>query len=183
MSSNEQENWVDVRDAARALVDGLQMSTGRALAELKELCATNRLRSREHTYLGGPRPIPPPVWRDAAVDLERGELRTGDHRTYIKIEINDADLQFWLKESSTAQESTKGAPAERRGAGGAPRRYNWDLFYIEIIRIAHLDGLPPREELTKRMAQWCSDNFPSSPSDSVLRERIHDIYLIIKPGV
>jgi hypothetical protein len=60
--------------------------------------------------------------------------------------------------------------------GGRPAKYDWEAFYIEVIRIADLDGVPPRHDLAKQMQQWTEDIWGEQPSPTVIREKLAKIY-------
>lgn len=58
-----------------------------------------------------------------------------------------------------------------------PPKYDWDLFYAEIIRIANKpDGLPETQaDLVKQMLSWFSTRFGEEPSESAVKKKIINI--------
>ena len=66
----------------------------------------------------------------------------------------------------------------RKGIGGAPRQYDWDSFFVEIIALAsHPDGLPETQaELEKHMLAWCVREWGKEPGLSTIQDKITLIY-------
>ncbi len=62
--------------------------------------------------------------------------------------------------------------------GGRPREYDWDRFFLEIIRKANTpDGLPEKQaDLIKEMLTWFRNTFDSEPAESAVKGRISKIY-------
>jgi hypothetical protein len=78
--------------------------------------------------------------------------------------------------SQTTEESRFEMP-NLRNLGGRPRKYDWDAFAAEMMRIANTpDGLPDRHTLTEQMKNWCTENFAEEPADSAIRDRISKLY-------
>jgi hypothetical protein len=108
--------------------------------------------------------------------------------------IKEADFVAWTKPiqispTSTRTENRVGLfdaeaaqnelePNERpRRQGGRPPKYDWHSFVRELLRIANTpDGLPPREDLQRRMLDWCERNWETSPADSTVRGYIASLY-------
>lgn len=65
-----------------------------------------------------------------------------------------------------------------RSSRGRPRIYDWDSFYIQVVRIANtVDGLPPRlGELERVMQEWCLENWGREPQESQIREKLTRLY-------
>jgi hypothetical protein len=56
------------------------------------------------------------------------------------------------------------SPAQKKNPGGRPRK--WDSFWIEIVRIAIVDGeLPSQDGMRERMREWVKTNFPDDDPD------------------
>ena len=66
-------------------------------------------------------------------------------------------------------------PRRRRGR---PRKYDWDEFDREVIRIANTaDGLPESQaDLVRTMSDWWQTKLGDEPANSSLREKISLIY-------
>jgi hypothetical protein len=66
-------------------------------------------------------------------------------------------------------------PSDRRGR---PRKWDWDAFYREIIRLANTpDGLPEKQsDLVQIMKEWCQEEWGDEPSDSLVRDHISKVY-------
>ena len=71
------------------------------------------------------------------------------------------------------------APSEKtRSRGGRPLEYDWNAFFIEIIRIANTpDGLPGKQsELIRDMLYWCENTWGKQPAESAAKQKISEIY-------
>ncbi|MEQ8372607.1 MAG: hypothetical protein RID22_05870 [Roseibium aggregatum] len=70
------------------------------------------------------------------------------------------------------------APATK----GPPEKYDWELFYIEIIRIANgADDLPKNQaELIRHMQSWYADRNEDEPGYSTLKLKISRIYKYLR---
>jgi hypothetical protein len=58
--------------------------------------------------------------------------------------------------------------------GGRPPKFEWDLFWCEVVRVADTpDGLPERIKLHKHMLEYCSKKWgDDAPADSTIREKL-----------
>lgn len=67
---------------------------------------------------------------------------------------------------------------------GAPSRYNWDGFYIALLKRVFTHGLPPRQkDLIDEMQEWfiqTSDN-GDAPDESTIRRRIRAVWQELHP--
>lgn len=65
-----------------------------------------------------------------------------------------------------------------KNKGGRPAQYDWNLFTLEIIRIAATpDGLPETQaELAEIMRKWFLNLLDDHPADTTLTDRIRPIY-------
>jgi hypothetical protein len=71
-----------------------------------------------------------------------------------------------------------------RNRGGRPPKYDWDAFWVEIVRRANTpDGLPEdRRELQRGMLDWCAETWGDAPEESEIRKRIGMLYPLKTPG-
>lgn len=85
---------------------------------------------------------------------------------YVKYD----DLRTWL-DSSLSPQSKLG---EKRG----PKpRYDWERFWIEVVRIADLHGLPEKQgDLESKMSEWFIADIDDSPAVSTIREKVGKLY-------
>jgi hypothetical protein len=78
--------------------------------------------------------------------------------------------QFELRSELAQLPATEHPESIRKDRGGAPRKFDRDLFFIEIVRIANTpDGLPDRRDLARHMADWCAKNFEEPPAENTIR--------------
>ncbi len=72
------------------------------------------------------------------------------------------------------------APEQEQVEGPGPGRkpgYNWDEFMHEVVRRAHIDGLPDTlAEAEKMMAEWCINHWGERPVDSTIRKKLSPLY-------
>jgi hypothetical protein len=69
----------------------------------------------------------------------------------------------------------KVSPAARSAdEGSRPPKFNWDQFWLELVRIANTaDGLPEdRGELERRMLDFCVARFSDPPGAAVIRDKL-----------
>jgi hypothetical protein len=70
--------------------------------------------------------------------------------------------------------------ARPRGSGpGAPPRYDWDRFYVALIRGLFHDGMPESlRVLVGEMQEWFIENSPAgeAPDESTIRKRINAVW-------
>jgi hypothetical protein len=57
-------------------------------------------------------------------------------------------------------------------------KFNWDQFWVEIVRMAKLpDGLPEdRDELYRAVGDFCATKFGDPPGESTIRDKLAMLY-------
>lgn len=65
-------------------------------------------------------------------------------------------------------------PRPGNKSAGRPQKYDWDLFWAEVVKIANTpNGLPETQaELVDKMAEWCSQKWGDEPGVSTIRKKI-----------
>jgi hypothetical protein len=64
---------------------------------------------------------------------------------------------------------------------GAPPRFDWDRFWVEVCRVVHEDGLPRTQSaLITRMSEWFDRNEPSSPDESTIKKKLRPLWHTIR---
>jgi hypothetical protein len=71
-----------------------------------------------------------------------------------------------------------------KNRGGRPPKYDWDAFWVEIVRRANTpDGLPEdRRQLQRGMLDWCAQNWGDVPEESEVRKRMGLLYPLKTQG-
>jgi hypothetical protein len=60
---------------------------------------------------------------------------------------------------------------------GAPSRFDWDGFWVEVCRIIHDDGLPSTQnELVGRMTEWFELRRNASPDESTIKKKLKPLW-------
>lgn len=60
---------------------------------------------------------------------------------------------------------------------GAPSRFDWDGFWVEVCRIIHNDGLPnTQNELVGRMAEWFEVRRNAAPDESTIKKKLKPLW-------
>lgn len=81
-------------------------------------------------------------------------------------------------------EATHGISRRANVGPGAPSRYDWDGFYIALLKRVFTHGLPPRQkDLIDEMQEWfiqTSDN-GDAPDESTIRRRIRAVWQELHP--
>ena len=113
-------------------------------------------------------------WSVVGVDWSLGTITPGSCVSH-EIEVWWTDIEKLL--SPNHPKSDARGTSSRQGAGGRPPKFDWVVFDAKIVCIAERpDGLPERHTLTHYMLDWCSTHWESSPSESVVRERVARLY-------
>jgi hypothetical protein len=76
-------------------------------------------------------------------------------------------------------ESAHGLVRARASSPGAPPRYDWDQFYVALIRRLFNDGMPDSlRALVGEMQEWFIENSPTgdAPDESTIRKRITAVW-------
>ncbi len=64
---------------------------------------------------------------------------------------------------------------------GAPPKFDWDNFWVEVCRVVHEDGLPRTQiELVGRMAAWFDAHERSSPDESTIKKKLKPLWHAIR---
>jgi hypothetical protein len=85
--------------------------------------------------------------------------------------------QSAARATAPSPQAVEPSPLKFGNAGGRPRKWDWDGFARELVRLANtLDGLPDRPATTKHMKEWCALEWGDEPADSVIRDRIARLY-------
>jgi hypothetical protein len=66
------------------------------------------------------------------------------------------------------------APSADPGKESRPPKFNWDQFWLEVVRIANTaDGLPEdRGELQRRIVDFCVTRFSDPPGAAAIRDKL-----------
>lgn len=69
------------------------------------------------------------------------------------------------------------------GRRGAPIRFDWDGFWIELCRYIHEEGVPETQNaLADRMGDWFSASQSAAPDQSTIKKKIRPLWQQIKPA-
>jgi hypothetical protein len=147
----------------------------------------------------------PPSMRFSWSVFERGGV-------FTDVEVNREDLEKWLgvmdKEGESGgsedlpgsvPEVVSESPKVLEGAGnpeskpsgntvdvgGRPMKFDWDAFWIELVRIADMpDGLDQETQssLVKKMLDWCGEHWMDSPGETTVKNRIRRLLKAIREG-
>ncbi len=137
--------------------------------------------------------IPKNFFEDADLEWDEGGTIYDDNMEYKDIWVcfDDLEREFpALGEQErdkvgNASASTEVVPLDTSVAKrGRPPKYNWDEFFVEIIRLANgIDGVPETQsELEATMAEWCLNQWGTEPAESTIRDKISPIYKAIREG-
>ena len=141
-----------VEEALEELFADLIMGRRKGAGVLDHPGEERRGAMRSYSVSGGHlvmTPIPIDFWlavkhgTGSSVDYtnSRGwEAGPGSRGQYVEIQI------------SPRHGSERVLQEQNAGKGG---RYDWDDFWVEVVRIAALDGLPHQDQLEQRMMDFC----------------------------
>jgi hypothetical protein len=105
---------------------------------------------------------------------------SADEHVPVLIEINRKDFEQLLGSAradadphDTEPATSTAGPKPAKNRGGRPRVYNWDEFWLEVVRLANTpDGLPDEGDLSKHMRDYMDANFDNPPSDRSIQEKL-----------
>jgi hypothetical protein len=97
--------------------------------------------------------------------------------------IHRDDLVICRAEMERFEKELGLAPApEKQGRRGAPPRFDWDSFWIEVCRIVHEDGIPlTQSELVRRMNEWFDSRNRASPDESTVKKKLKPLWHTLRP--
>ncbi len=116
-------------------------------------------------YLRQARPPGSDEWRYIT------EPADGVRMTAPDIMITSAELERF--------ETAHGIGRGRTSGPGAPARYDWDRFYVALIRRLFNDGMPATlRDLVREMQEWFIANSAAgdAPDESTIRRRIQAVW-------
>lgn len=88
-----------------------------------------------------------------------------------------AELERFERELGFTQEEL--IPPHR----GAPPRFDWDSFWIEVCRLLYEEGVPRTQgEFVRQMAAWFETNEKSSPDESTIKKKLKPLWQAIRPA-
>lgn len=111
-----------------------------------------------------------------------GEFReVADHDEHLVHREDVVVCRAEIERFETAQGMARGEAAPFRR--GAPQRFDWDSFWIEICRIVHDDGVPrTQSEMVGRMIEWFDGNDAACPDESTIKKKLKPLWQLIKPN-
>jgi len=68
------------------------------------------------------------------------------------------------------------APSKNRG--GRQEKFDWDAFWVEVVRFVDLHGLAPddRGNCQKHMESWTATNWKEAPGKSTIRDKLLKLF-------
>lgn len=95
-----------------------------------------------------------------------------------------ADIMITASEMERFEDA-HGVGRGRSSGPGAPSRYDWDGFYIALMKRVHINGFPARQkDLIVEMQEWFIANSPvgEAPDESTIRRRIQTVWQALNGG-
>lgn len=121
------------------------------------------------------------IWDRTGLDWQANKFAILDTGvpiyTFSDVVVCREDLAKWINGAMGISQHLT-AKAVQSNKGGRPRKYDWDAFHREVIRLANLpDGLPETQaELERQMAEWCNLHWGVEPSEGVLKDKVRLIF-------
>ena len=100
------------------------------------------------------------------------------------VRLAAADIMITAREIDRFAEA-HGIGRTRNGGPGAPRKYDWDGFYVALFKRHYTDGFPIQmRDLVSGMQEWFIANSAEgeAPDESTIRRRIKAIWQELNPG-
>jgi hypothetical protein len=128
------------------------------------------------------------VLRDQSADVAYLKAAEGEYEEisdwngYRTLAVEYGDLvvtRIEMERFEKAQGMTFAEDAAPRR--GAPPKFDWDSFWVEVCRVVHEDGLPRTQtELVGRMAAWFDVHDRSSPDESTIKKKLKPLWHAIR---
>jgi len=100
------------------------------------------------------------------------------------VRLTAADIMITAREIERFEEDH--GIGRARGVGpGAPLKYDWDGFYIAVLKRIYANGFPAKQrELVVEMQHWFIANSAEgdAPDESTIRRRIQAVWRELNPG-
>ena len=87
-------------------------------------------------------------------------------------ENNDGDLPPAIKKEQLV------LIAPQKNKGGRQEKYDWDAFWVEVVRFVDIHGLEPdyRVDCQKHMETWTATNWKEAPGKSTIRNKLLKLF-------
>ena len=99
------------------------------------------------------------------------------------VRLTAADIMITAKEIDRFEED-HGIGRTRSVGPGAPLKYDWDGFYIAVLKRIYSGGFPARQrDLVVEMQEWFVANSAEgdAPDESTIRRRIQAVWKELNP--
>lgn len=99
------------------------------------------------------------------------------------VRLTAADIMITAKEIDRFEED-HGIGRTRSVGPGAPLKYDWDGFYIAVLKRIYANGFPARQrDLVVEMQEWFIANSAEgdAPDESTIRRRIQAVWKELNP--
>lgn len=99
------------------------------------------------------------------------------------VRLTAADIMITAKEIDRFEED-HGIGRTRSVGPGAPLKYDWDGFYIAVLKRIYSNGFPARQrDLVVEMQEWFIANSAEgdAPDESTIRRRIQAVWKELNP--
>lgn len=130
--------------------------------------------------------IPPELWKSLRVDWEEGNLYPhfyDEYGVYLapKIDIASSDAYKFIKSrdpvlqaSPIAADREPAVSTGTKGAGGAPRKVDWEKCLIEAARWMYAGKTPDKQaDLIRHVANWLG---PAAPGETQLKAHLAPLW-------
>ncbi len=100
------------------------------------------------------------------------------------VRLSAADIMITAREIDRFEEA-HGIGRTRNVGPGAPTKYDWDGFYVALIKRLYAEGLPIRQrDLVIEMQEWFIANSAEgeAPDESTIRRRIQSVWKELNPA-
>jgi hypothetical protein len=169
-----------------AISDEIDLVAGFALVRLDGECAAGLLSVTGSEV----RPLFRPYGKGAKKIYVTQARRAGEDQWHEITEpvggvrLASADIMITAREIDRFEEA-HGIGRTRNVGPGAPTKYDWDRFYIALIKRLYTGGVPVRQrELVIEMQEWFIANSAEgeAPDESTIRRRNQSVWKELNPN-
>ena len=100
------------------------------------------------------------------------------------VRLAAADVMITASEMDRFEDA-HGVGRGRSSGPGAPSRYDWEGFYVALMKRVHVGGFPARQkDLIVEMQEWfiANSSVGEAPDESTIRRRIQTVWQALNGG-
>lgn len=162
----DRQDWVRIPEGRRAIIGTIDLRRDDAWMVLRE-------GSHEVTELKAP---------DGEYLQIDDDLSNGRHTVHRDdLVVCRAEIDRFAAVQLTGANPAP-ATASESARRGAPPRFDWDGFWVEVCRRVHEEGVPETQgQLVRLMLDWFSETGRGVPDPSTVKKKLKPLWRLLAP--